>query len=157
MSEADAGVSGTGFDDAVNALVKEAVWAFLATAGGTQPHVRVIHPIWEGTTVWMVSRRHSPKARQLERNPRAELFYWTKAGLHLTVTGRAAFVEDAAEKARLWALFKAHPVGYDPGAIWKSADDPEFGLLRLDPVRIEYFDVTQVGRGGQKHVWRPGQ
>ena len=80
--------------------------------------------------------------------------YWTKAGLHLTIIGKVA---DAAEKARLWALFKVYPVGYDPGTIWQSADDPEYGLLRLDPARIEYFDVTQPGRGGQKHVWRPSK
>src|SRR5579883_2968145 len=145
----------TGFDAEITATVKEAVWAFLATAGGRQPHARVVHPVWEGRAVWIATRSGSAKVRQLERNPRAELCYWTKEGRHLTVTGSCAVVADAAEKARVWTVFKDDPIaGYDPALIWKSADDPNFCLLRLDARRIEAFNAPELAQGVEPRLWR---
>ncbi len=147
--------AGTGFDAEITATVKHAVWAFLATAGGRQPHVRVVHPVWEGRGVWIATRSGSAKVRQLQRNPRAELFCWTNDGRHLTVTGGCAVVEDAAEKARVWSLFKDDPIaGYDPGLIWRGADDPNFCLLRLDPRRIEALNAPELAQGVKPRVWR---
>ncbi|HZQ37139.1 MAG TPA: pyridoxamine 5'-phosphate oxidase family protein [Dehalococcoidia bacterium] len=147
--------AGTGFDAEITATVKAAIWAFLATAGGRQPHVRVVHPVWEGGAVWIATRSSSAKVRQLQRNPRAELFYWTKEGRHLTVTGVCTVVEDAAEKSRIWLVFKGDPIaGYDPGVIWRGAHDPNFCLLRLDPHRIEAFNAPELAQGVQPRLWR---
>ncbi|HLZ70391.1 MAG TPA: pyridoxamine 5'-phosphate oxidase family protein [Dehalococcoidia bacterium] len=147
--------AGTEFDAEITATVKEAVWAFLATAGGRQPHVRVVHPVWEGRAVWIATRSGSAKVRQLARNPRAELFYWTHAGKHLTVTGACVLAAAASEKARLWALFKEDPIaGYDPALIWKGPDDPNLALLRLDPRRIEAFNTPELAQGIKPRLWR---
>lgn len=55
--------AGSGFDAEIRATVKEAVWAFLATAGGRQPHVRVVHPVWEGRSAWIATRSGSAKVQ----------------------------------------------------------------------------------------------
>ena len=147
--------AGTAFDAEITATVKAAVWAFLATAGGRQPHVRVVHPVCEGRAVWVATRSGSAKVRQLQRNPRAELFYWTKEGRHLTVTGACTIVADAIEQARVWSMIAADPIaGYDPGLIWKGADDPNLCLLRLDPRRIEAFNAPELAQGIKPRLWR---
>lgn len=156
-NEADASIiaAGTEFDAEITATVAAATWAFLATAGGRQPHVRVVHPVWEGRVVWIATRRGSAKVRQLQRNPRAELFYWTSKGRHLTVTGVCTIVADPAEKARVWSVFKDDRIaGYDPGTIWKGADDPNFGVLRFDPARIEAFNAAELAQGVKPRRWR---
>jgi uncharacterized pyridoxamine 5'-phosphate oxidase family protein len=81
----------------------KATWAYLATASGDQPKVRVVHPAFEGERLWIATGRTSPKAAHIAKNPKVELFY--QAGpefVHLTVTGRARFVDDAAERKRVW-------------------------------------------------------
>src|SRR5713226_3746726 len=87
----------------VHAVAAKATWAYLATADGNQPRVRVVHPAWEGEKLWIATGRKSPKARHIERNPKVELFYTVGSEFtHLTVTGSARFIDDLAEKKRIW-------------------------------------------------------
>jgi general stress protein 26 len=139
------------FLDEVHAAAKKVTWAYLATAAGAQPKVRVVHPIWEGPTVWIATGRTSAKARQIERNPRVELFWQIDPAslVHVTATGTARFVDDAAEKRRLWSLFD-----YDLGQFWKDAADPDYGVLRVDPDRIELTSLPEMASGKTPRVWR---
>src|ERR1700757_677224 len=87
----------------IHDAAKKATWAYLATASRDQPKVRVVHPAFEGERVWVATGRTSAKARHIEKNPKVELFYQLGADMvHLTVTGKARFVEDLAEKKRIW-------------------------------------------------------
>jgi len=66
----------------------KATWAYLATAIGDQPKVRVVHPAIEGRRVWVATGRNSAKARQIGKNPRVELFYQIGSEMvHLTIAG----------------------------------------------------------------------
>src|SRR5260370_41657047 len=86
-----------------HAVAKKATWACLATGRGDQPKVRVVHPAFEGERVWVATGRKSAKAAHIGKNPKVELFYQVGPDfVHLTVTGTARFVEDAAEKKRVW-------------------------------------------------------
>jgi general stress protein 26 len=136
----------------IHAAAKKVTWAYLATTQGDQPKIRIVHPIWEDATVWVATGRSSAKARQIERNSKVELFYQVAIGefVHLTVTGRGRFVDDAAEKRRLWSLFD-----YDLGQFWKDASDPGYGLLRVDPTRIELTSLGAMTSGTPPRVWRP--
>ncbi len=81
------------FWDKARAAAAKATWAYLATADGAQPKVRVVHPAFEGERVWIATGRSSAKARHIGKNPRVELFYQIGAEMvHLTVTGKAKFV-----------------------------------------------------------------
>ena len=92
-------MSDSQFWDKVHAAATKATWAYLATAKGAQPKVRVVHPAFEGERVWVATGRASAKAGHVDKNPKVELFYQIAADMvHLTVTGTAKFVEDLAEK-----------------------------------------------------------
>jgi general stress protein 26 len=137
----------------VHAAAEKTTWAYLATAAGDQPKVRVVHPVWDERTVWFATGRQSAKARQLERNPKVELFWQVQMPelVHLTVTGRASFVDDPGEKRRLWSLFD-----YDLGQFWKDAADPGYGLVRVDPERVELTSLPGMMQGTPARVWRRG-
>ena len=38
---------------------------------------------------------------------------------------------------------------------WENADDPGYGLLRLDPWRIELSALGDMMKGQAPQVWRP--
>jgi uncharacterized pyridoxamine 5'-phosphate oxidase family protein len=86
-------MSDSKFWDKAHAAAAKATWAYLATADGMQPKVRVVHPAFEGERVWVATGRASGKARHVDKNPKVELFYQIGAEMvHLTVTGSAKFV-----------------------------------------------------------------
>ncbi len=39
----------------VHAVAAKATWAYLATADGNQPKVRVVHPAFEGERLWVAT------------------------------------------------------------------------------------------------------
>ena len=39
---------------------------------------------------------------------------------------------------------------------WKGADDPRYGLLRLDPWRVELWSVKGLFNRTPPQVWRSG-
>ena len=41
------------------------------------------------------------------------------------------------------------PLGYDPAGIWGAVENPEFGVLKLRPSRVELVDGQ-----GESRVWR---
>ncbi|MBZ0310805.1 MAG: pyridoxamine 5'-phosphate oxidase family protein, partial [Anaerolineae bacterium] len=51
----------------------------------------------------------------------------------------AEWVDALDEKKRIWKLLleTPPPMGFDPAPIYKSVDDPGFGLIKLTPWRIE--------------------
>lgn len=112
------------------------VWCNVATLD-TRNRVRsrLLHPIWEGATGWVGTRRHSLKAKHIAHNPYISL----------------AYIADVARQ-RIWELFRTspHPLGFDFGTIFSSADDTQFGLLKLTLWRIEFGDVTAPMN---KRVW----
>lgn len=121
-----------------------AVWCNCATVDTQQrPRSRVLHPIWEGATGWIATRPATPKASHLARNPYVSLAYIADPFKPVYVECRATWEEDMATKQRIWNLFKdaPPPLGYDPGLIWDSAENPDYGLLRLTPWRIKLYDL----------------
>jgi hypothetical protein len=64
----------------------------------------------------------------------------------------AEWVDDGDTRRRVWDLYRRtspRGAGYDLGNFWRSPDDPELHVLRLDPWRI------QVIRGGdlRSRIW----
>lgn len=120
-----------------------------------RPRSRVLHPLWEeGPQGWICVNRDSPKARHLAANPYMSLAYLADPLKPVFVECKAAWEDDAATRARVWALFKGtpEPVGYDPGTIWQEPNNPNFGLLRLEPWLIRLYDLLHQ----EAHrIWRP--
>ena len=65
-------------------------------------------------------------------------------------------MDDPDEKKRVWDLFKAtpEPLGYDLKLFWESPDDPEYGLLKLAPWRVEVSALADMMKGQPPRVWR---
>src|SRR5205823_4477339 len=131
--------------------VRTIVWCAAATVDRrNRPRSRVLHPIWEGTTGWIATGRHSFKEKHLAANPHLSLAYVADMTKPLYVDCAAAWDDQPATKQRIWELYRSTPppLGYDPKMIWPSADDPSFGLLRLTPWRIEVANFP-----GTSLVW----
>jgi len=139
--------------------VREIVWCNVATVDRRgRPRSRILHPIWEGSTGWILTARHSLKEKHLAANPYVSLCY-ANAGLEQVYADCHTEWEDRPEaKSRLWDLFATtpQPVGYDPIAFWPGGkQDPTFGILKLVPWRIEVTSLADLMRGGGK-IWHAG-
>jgi general stress protein 26 len=142
-----------GFWKQVHAVASKATWAYLATAKGNQPKVRVVHPAFEGDRLWIATGRTSPKAAHVEGNPRVELFYAVGPEMvHLTVTGRAKFVDAVSEKRRVWT---SKVFDYDLAQFWPAGpESPDFGLMFVEPTRVELTSLADMTAGKKPEVWR---
>ena len=141
--------------------VSTIVWANVATVDRQgRIRSRMLHPNWEvsdtGPVGWIATGRDSLKAKHLEGNPFVSLTYWTPEHKQVMAECKAGWVDDMAEKQRLWDLFKStpEPYGYDLSTFWKSADDPTYGLLKLTPWRIEVWSIEEIMGGKPARVWR---
>jgi general stress protein 26 len=130
-------------------------WAYLATVKDGSPKERVVHPAFEGKRIWIATGRTSAKARQIERNPRVEMFYQIGADMtHLTVSGHARFVEDLAQKKRIW---NGKVFDYELAQFWpQGPESSDFGLVQIEPRRIELTSLPAMTQGKKPEVWRAG-
>jgi general stress protein 26 len=149
-------MSDSKFWEKVHATAAKATWAYLATAVGAQPKVRVVHPAFEGERVWVATGRASAKARHIEKNPKVELFYQIGAEMvHLTVTGTAKFVEDITEKKR---ISNGKVFDYDLSQFWPGGpESKDFGLMLITPDRVELTSLAEMTTGKKPEVWRPSR
>jgi len=157
-------VNAASFDDIgaeFNARVARIVWCTVSTVDAKgRPRSRILHPIWEGSTGWIATGRNSHKAKHLARNPYVSLSYWDQQHQQIYADCKAEWVDDLAERRRIWDLYKntPPPLGYDPAIIpvWKDGpESPEFGILKLTPWRIELYAINQMATGQEPSVWRP--
>jgi len=141
-----------------NARVNRIAWCTVATVDRKgRPRTRILHPIWEGTTGWILTNRHSHKEKHLARNPYVSLSYWDPQQQQIYADCRAGWVDDDGEKRRIWEMYKAAPppLGYDPALIWQGGpEDPVLGLLKLTPWRIELSALMDAPAGKPPLVWR---
>lgn len=120
------------------------VWCNVATLDGhNRVRSRLLHPIWEGATGWVGTRRHSLKSKHLAHNAYVSLAYIADIARPVYVDCKAEWADDQEVKQRIWNLFSsaAPPLGYDPTPIFHGVDNPDFGVLKLTPWRIELADV----------------
>jgi hypothetical protein len=137
--------------------VHAVVWCNGATVDTHgRPRTRVLHPIWEGATGWVTTRRSSPKVKHLAANPFLSLAYIADPFKPIYVECRAVWDGDLATRQRIWDLLRRTPppLGFDPALTWGDIEDPENGLLRLTPWRIELNDYSPPP---QTKVWRDAQ
>lgn len=130
----------------------QVVWCNVATVD-TRGRVRsrILHPIWEGPVGWVVTRRHSHKAKHLAQNPYVSLAYIADIAKPVYVDCLAEWADDPPTKQHVWDFFKAAPppLGHDPGTIFQSVDDPGYGVLKLNPWRIELAELPS-----KRLIWR---
>lgn len=134
--------------------VNKMVWCNVATIDTQgRPRSRILHPLWQGEVGWITTRRGSPKEKHLEAHPFVSLAYIADVVKPVYVDCRAVWVEDPIIKQHIWQLLQTTPppLGFDPAPIYGSVDNPEFGLLRLTPWRIEVTSVAPVP--AERKIW----
>jgi len=132
------------------------VWCSLATVNRKgRPRTRIMHPIWEGPVGWIATGRWSAKAADLDHNPFVSLSYWDQKQEQVHVDARAYWEEDIDEKRRIWRLFGSlePPIGYDLATFFGSAEDPDYGLLKIIPWRIELYSLEDIFSRRKPTVW----
>ena len=143
------------FWESVRAVARKANRAYLATVHRGLPKVRVVFPGFEDRRLWIGSQRNSAKAKQIERDPNVALFWEagsTRPIAHLTCSGVARFVDDPAEKSRVW---NAKIFGYNLTEFWPSGPESnDFGLMLITPTRVELGWQPAMWQGQKPQVWR---
>ncbi len=148
-----------GFNDRVNRIV----WCSVTTTDRRgRPRSRILHPVWEGSTGWIATGRHSHKAKHLAGNPYVSLTYLDLppgnplGQQQVYAECKAEWEDGPAEKRRLWDFIKnaPPPAGYDPALFFQTVENPEFGMLRLTPWRIELSALGDMMTGQEPRIWR---
>ena len=149
VSDAERGA----FFAAVEAATKQAIWCAIATtAPDGSPRVRMVHPTWDGETLWFATGTTSPKVRQIEKDPRIDVQFQVAPPdfVHLLVRGRAEIVTDEAEKKRVWDV-----IDYDLSQFWPGGPtDPNYTPVRIAPERVE---LSKTFGMQDKRVWQAGR
>ena len=113
-----------------------------------RPHVSVVAPGLDGETVWIGTTSTSRKARNLATTPSAALVW--QPGAEVYVHADVELVDDADVKHRVW---NAGVFAFDPTAFWDTPDNPDFVLLRLDPIAATIMEHTE--HGPTRRRWTP--
>jgi len=136
------------FEQVAEASAK-AVWCALATVSGDEPRVRIVHPTWEGETLWFATGTGSPKHNQMESNANIDVQFQVAPPdfVHILVRGRAEIISDEFEKKRVWDV-----IDYDLSQFWSGGPtDPNYAPVRIDPGRVELWKMFGMT---DKRVWR---
>jgi len=137
--------------------IERTVWCTVATEDPQgRLRSRILHPLWDGATGWLLTGRQSAKAKDLAHNPYVAITYWDQANEQLHIDCRTHWEERPAEKRRIWDVFKTTPapMGYDPGLFFPGPDDASFGVLVLEPWRVELWSLADLMTGKQPRVWK---
>lgn len=137
------------FFAAVDAACKKAIWCAVATVAGNEARVRIVHPTWDGDTLWFATGPDSPKAKQLTDNPSVDIQYQVAPPdfVHVMVRGTAELVSDAAAKQHAWDV-----IDYDLTQFGSTGpDDPNFLPIKITPTRVE---LSEMFGSVNKRVWR---
>jgi general stress protein 26 len=128
------------------------VWCNMATED-TQGRLRsrILHPIWEGQTGWVITRRHSLKAKHLAQNPYVSLAYVADVARPVYVDCVAEWADEPEARSHVWELYRAAPppLGYDPDVLYQGMDQSTLGILKFTPWRIEVANIPN-----ERRVWR---
>jgi hypothetical protein len=133
------------------------VWCSVATVDRTgRPRNRVLHPIWEGPVGWVMTFPKSHKAKHLAKVPFVSCGY-VDAIEPMYIDAAVSWETEDRTKQRVWEHIRSvpEPYGFDPATTWKDGPGgDDFGLLRLDPWRIELYTSRPPGLPDVT-VWRP--
>jgi general stress protein 26 len=133
----------------VETASKKAIWCALATVAGNAPRVRIVHPTWEGRTLWLATSPATPKALQIAANPAVDVQFQVAPPdfVHVMVRGTATLHRDEATRTHAWKVIDYDLNGFFPG----GPTDPNYVAVRIAPSRVE---VSQMFGTMNKRVWR---
>lgn len=113
-----------------------------------KPWVRYVTPFAdENLTLWMATFTGSRKVGQIRKNPEVHLTTGVSsmdtAESYLQIQGRAEILTDEGTKKAVWFDHLKN--------IFSGPDDPNYGVCKITPYRIEYQAMGMV----PAEVWEP--
>jgi general stress protein 26 len=136
--------------------IRQAVWCNAATIDRQgRPRSRVIHPIWDGTVGYVTSAVRTAKLQQIAAVPWISLAYIMEPFRPTYIECAATVQNDRETRHMVWDLFAQtpEPLGGDLSATWGAVDNPDYVIVRLEPWRIELYDLLHQD---QRIVWERG-
>lgn len=133
----------------VDAACRTAVWAAVSTVREGEPRVRLVHPTWEGDTLWFATDPRSPKAVQLQKTPAIDIQYQVAPPefVHILVRGTAEIITDDAVRKHVWDV-----LDYDLAQFWPDGPGAEgYAAIRIAPTRVE---LSKMFGTTDKRVWQ---
>ena len=130
-------------------VIRAAPIAYLAIASGEQPTVRAVTPAYDGVTAYVATEPLAFKIRAVQRNQLVELIHHHADFRHVTLRARATLVEDEVLKTAMWDKFP-----YDLAEFF-SEGGPEYGLMAIQPFRIELMSLGDYAASKPPRIWRP--
>jgi general stress protein 26 len=106
---------------------------------------------------WIATGRQTLKTKHLARNPIVAVSYWDPSHDTVIAQCRAEWCDDEVTRRRIWELLASTPppVGYDPGLFFRGGvTDPGYGVLRLEPTRIDLWAGQDMMQGRPPTVWK---
>ena len=129
--------------------IRSMVYCSAATIDSQQrPRSRVLHTVWEGRVGWVATEVKAAKVKQVAMNPAISLAFIADPFKPLYIECRASWQNDAATRQAVWDL--SLKSGFDPAVSWEYVENPVYGILRLDPWRIELYDLLDQQN---RRVW----
>ena len=119
----------------VDAACRSATWAAISTVRDGEPRVRLVHPTWEGETLWFATDPTSPKAKQIAQVPYIDIQYQVSPPdfVHILVRGTAEIITDDAARQHVWDV-----LDYDLSQFWPEGPKAEgYAAVRITPTRVE--------------------
>ncbi len=124
--------------------IKEEVWdsfsdaqsVYLATVEADQPRVRPVTLLNIDQKLWIATSPRSAKARQIRRNPNVEFclpLSDERGNGYIRVAGLASIVADPQTRSSIGERIPFL------NEYWSGVDDPNFCLLRITRVEVEYL------------------
>jgi general stress protein 26 len=117
-----------------------------------RPRSRIMHPVWEGSTGWIISWQATLKSKHIANNPHVSLAYFCHdKNYPMYIDCTATWETDRDEMWRVWDYYKVarQPMGFDPEPHFGDIDHEHFGLLKLIPWRIELYTL-----GKESIIWK---
>lgn len=113
-----------------------------------RPRSRILHPIWDDQFAWVATFRDSHKVKHLAANPYASMTYMTEPFKPAYADCKVEWADDPIQKQYAWDLFHhtPPPLGYPMDT---PVDDPQFGVLKFTPWRVEVFTLRE-----ETLIWR---
>lgn len=109
---------------------------YLATSEAGSPRVRPVTVVKTGGTLYVLTGTDSKKVEQIRSDKRVEVLRMVEHSGnrgYLRISGEAQIVEDAATKKKV-ADVTTYFQNY-----WSGTDDPNYALIRIDPMRVAYM------------------
>jgi general stress protein 26 len=132
----------------VESAAKKAIWCALATVRDGEARVRMVHPTWEGDTLWIATGPTSAKAKEIQANNSVDIQFQVAPEdfVHLLVRGTAEILSDQPTKERIWEV-----MDYDLAQFWPGGPtSADYCVVKVTPVRVE---LSEMFGTTNKRVW----